>query len=161
MPGPVPGIHVFLHRQDAAHLADNIDANLQDSTLIVGVLDWITAELVRIYRNVSPEDAQTIVDELVTRRAPAIQNFRGFLKVLNPKLRAGDHILLLLYECGKVGASLAQLDAWVRPTMRANLKATLIRMVDSNDSAHFDGEKYFITRLGAKEVEVKKLHDPS
>jgi len=45
--------------------------------------------------------------------------------------------------------------------MRANLKRTLTILTDERDLAHFDGSKYFITRLGEMDVEKRRLIDPS
>src|SRR5881296_3677417 len=70
------------NKRDAAHLADGIDPNLQDATLVISVLDWVVAEFVRLYHSVSADEAQRIVEGLVTRCTPAIQDFSGFLKVL-------------------------------------------------------------------------------
>ena len=53
-------------KRDAAHLADGIDPNLQDATLVIGVLDWVLAEFVRLHHNVGPDEAQRMVDYLVT-----------------------------------------------------------------------------------------------
>src|SRR2546430_7144076 len=72
------------NNRDAAHLSDGIDPNVQDSTLVVSILDWVLAEFVRLFHDVSPDDARRIVEDLVTRSAPAIQDFAGYLKVLNP-----------------------------------------------------------------------------
>src|SRR5258705_23773 len=77
------------NKRDAAHLADGIDPNVQDATFVVSNLDWVLAEFVRLYRAV-----QRIIDELVVRRAPAVQNFAGFLKVLRPELQVGDRVIL-------------------------------------------------------------------
>jgi hypothetical protein len=90
---PCGGLRVVYdirNTRDAAHLADNIDPNLQDATLVVSVLDWILAEFVRLHHNVSPDEAQKLVEELVTRVAPVVQDFSGFLKLLNPNLGATD-----------------------------------------------------------------------
>src|SRR6266480_2084320 len=81
-------IYDIRNNRDAAHLADGIDPNLQDATLVVSVLDWVLAEFVRLYHTVSPDEAQAIVEDLVTRQTPAIQDFGGFLKVLKPELKA-------------------------------------------------------------------------
>ncbi len=37
-------VYDIRNNRDAAHLADGIDPNLQDATLIVAVLDWVLAE---------------------------------------------------------------------------------------------------------------------
>lgn len=152
-------VYDIRNKRDAAHLADGIDPNVQDATLVVGVLDWVLAEFIRLIHNVSPDEASRLVDSIVARKAPIVQEFDGFLKVLNPGLGASDFALVLLYHRGKVGASFEELKLWVRPKMRANLKRTLDGLVDVKDFAHLDGSKYKITRLGEQSVEQRKLLD--
>jgi hypothetical protein len=147
------------NKRDTAHLADNIDPNLQDSSLVIYSLDWVLAELVRLYHTVPANEAQNIVESLVTRRAPVVQDFAGFLKVLNPALLAGDYALVLLYQRGKNGATSAELSTWSKPKMRANLKATLNRLVNERAFVHFDGRLYFITESGMRDVEKRKLYE--
>ena len=73
---------------------------------MVGVLDWVLAELIRLHHNVPADEAQKIVEQLVERRAPVVEDFDGFLKVLKPDLARGDHCLVLLYQSGRTGARL-------------------------------------------------------
>jgi len=146
-------------KRDAAHLADGIDPNLQDATLVASVLDWVLAEFVRLYHGVDANEAQRIIDRLVARKAPAVEDFDGFLKVLKPSLQVRQYVLLLLYERGPDGANFEQLEMWVRPSMRKNLKRTLGQMVDDLAFVHEAGGIYFLTKLGVSEVETKRLHD--
>lgn len=152
-------VYDIRNKRDAAHLADNIDPNLQDSTLVISILDWVLAEFVRYYHTVPADEARRIVDSLVTRRAPVVQDFAGFLKVLNPSLQAGDYTMVLLYQRGKDGATLSELTAWAKPKMKPNLKATLGRLVDDRAFAHFDSGRYVITETGMREVEQRKLYE--
>jgi hypothetical protein len=151
-------VYDIRNKRDAAHLADNIDPNLQDSSLVVYTLDWVLAEFVRLHHTVPANEAQSIVESLVTRRAPVVQDFAGFLKILNPNLQAGEYALVLLYQRGKAGATLDELTAWSKPKMRSNFKTTLNRLVHDRAFAHFGGQKYFITESGMREVEKQKLY---
>ena len=65
-------VYDIRNKRDAAHLADGIDPNLQDATLVVSVLDWVTAEFVRIYHGVTADEAQSIIETLVTRQMPSV-----------------------------------------------------------------------------------------
>jgi hypothetical protein len=150
-------VYDIRNKRDAAHLADGIDPNLQDATLVVGALDWVVAELIRLYHNVPADQASKIVNGIVKRAAPIVQDFSGFLKVLNPNLSASDHCTVLLYQRGEDGATLDELKTWARPKMRANLKRTLNLLVDEKDIAHFDGLRYYITRRGEQYVELNGL----
>jgi hypothetical protein len=156
-------VYDIRNKRDAAHLSDGIDPNLQDATLVVGVVDWVLAEFIRLYHNVPADEASSIVDGLVKRAAPVVQDFGGFLKVLNPKLQVSDHCVVLLYQRGEKGATFDELQKWVRPKMRRNLKRTLDNLVDIKDYAHFDVDtgRYLITRRGEQFVEEKGLISPS
>jgi hypothetical protein len=153
-------VYDIRNKRDAAHLADGIDPNVQDATLVVSVIDWVLAEFLRMYHSVSPDEAHSMVDQIVTRVAPVIQDFSGFLKVLNPKLAASDHCLVLLYQRGTNGCTFEELLNWSRRLMRPNLKRTLRSLVEEKAFAHFDLNKYYITRTGQNEVESRKLLNP-
>ena len=146
-------VYDIRNKRDAAHLADGIDPNLQDATLVVSVIDWILAEFVRLYHNVSPNEAQGIVQSIVTRTIPAVEDFDGHLKVLNPKLKANEYCLLLLYHRDRQGATLEELGGWVQPKMRRNLRRTLGSLVHGKSYVHYDGKLYFITVPGRRVVE--------
>ncbi len=152
-------VYDIRNKRDAAHLGDGIDPNLQDATFVCAVLDWVLAEFVRLYHNVEPHEARAMVEELVTRAAPAVQDFDGFLKVLRPDLQASDYCLLLLYQREPEGATFADLHQWVRPEMRANLKRTLRGLEHDKALIHLDVMTvvYRITRLGQREVEEQGL----
>jgi hypothetical protein len=154
-------VYDIRNKRDAAHLADGIDPNLQDATLVISVIDWVLAEFIRLYHNVPANTASKLVDGIVKRVAPVVQDFNGFLKVLNPKLRVSDHCTVLLYQRGEDGATYDELNKWARPSMRANLQRALDTLVDKKDYVHSDGSRYFITRWGEQYVESKNLINPA
>lgn len=160
IPRVIRVVYDIRNGRDAAHLADDIDPNLQDATLVISNIDWTLAEFVRLYHpGVDGNEAQVIVNGLVVRQVPAVQDFAGFLKVLNPKLKASQYVLLLLYERGDSGAALKELAEWVKPSMTANLKTTVRRLVHDNALVHQDGERLYLTKRGISEVERLKLHE--
>jgi hypothetical protein len=157
IPRAIRMVYDIRNKRDAAHLSDDIDPNLQDASLVVSNLDWILAEFVRLYHKVSADEATKIIDTLVTRKVPAIENFNGFLKVLNPKLKVSGYILILLYERGSAGATFLELEKWVQPPMRSNLRRTLNTMV-SDALLHEEAGMFFLTKRGHQQVETRNLH---
>jgi hypothetical protein len=145
------------NNRDLAHLADGIDPNLQDATLVIGVIDWVLAEFVRLFHSVPPNEARVLVEDIVARAAPVAQDFEGDLKILNPDLSASDHLLVLLYQRGAAGAALEQLRGWARPTMRKNILRTLSALEHDRAFIHCNGEKYRITATGQLDVEKRGL----
>lgn len=154
-------IYDIRNNRDAAHLADGIDPNLQDATLVATTADWVLAEFVRLHHNVPPNRAQEMVDDLVQRRAPVIEEFGNFLKLLNPTLRAGEQCLVLLYQRGSDGAEFADLESWVSPSARSNLRRTVDRLVHGKAFVHEAEGRLMITGAGRSEVETKHLLDRS
>ena len=102
-----------------------------------------------------------MVEQIVTRTVPVIQDFNGFLKVLKPNLAVGDHCLVILYQLGNRGCTFDEMERWVRPKMRANLGRTLRGLGEVKDLIHFDGSRYIITQLGQREVAARHLVDPT
>jgi hypothetical protein len=142
-----------------AHLADGIDPNLQDASLVVASLDWVLAEFVRLYHSVTPNEARNMVENIVTRIAPAVEDFDGFLKVLRTDLGASDFMLLLLYQRGPQGAMFADLESWARPKMRSNLRRTLTSLEHEKAYVRGKTDTFQITRSGQQYVEANRLLD--
>jgi hypothetical protein len=152
-------VYDIRNKRDAAHLADGIDPNIQDATFVAATLDWILAEFVRLYHRVSADEAQRIINDLVARRVPAVQEFDGFPKILRPDLQASDRVLLLLFERGPKRATYEELSNWVHPKMRKNLRRTLCQLEHDRAHVHSTGDIFQITNIGIQEVERRKLHD--
>jgi hypothetical protein len=155
-------VYDIRNKRDAAHLADGIDPNLQDATLVASTIDWVLAEFVRLYHGKSADEAQATIESLVTRKVPTVEDFGGVLKVLKPDLPDADHVLLLLYQRGASGALFTELRDWVRQSMRPLLADTLKDLVDKLALVHESTEdrrrRYRLTKLGIAEVENKRLH---
>ncbi|ACU38565.1 hypothetical protein [Actinosynnema mirum] len=160
LPRALRVIYDIRNSRDVAHLGDGIDPSLQDSTLVVAVLDWTLAEFVRLSAEVSADVAQRMVDALVTRELPVVQVFDGQPKVLRPDLRAGDHLLVLLYHAGTEGVRFAELQQWVPEAMRTNLRRT-VKSLESKALAHCAGDTVLITFAGQKRVEADRLMEPA
>lgn len=151
-------IYDVRNKRDVAHLGDGIDPNQQDATMVVRNMEWVLAELVRLYHNLSATAAHGVIVELVSKDVPLIQVFDGFPRVLK-QLRSSDHFLVLLYWRGVGGATLAELSAWARPPMRANIRRTL-NGLDEKNLLHATVDKYVLTHLGERDVEQRKLLEP-
>jgi hypothetical protein len=151
-------IYDVRNKLDTAHLTDGIDPNMQDATLVVHNMEWILAELVRIYHTVTADEAHALIRDLVSKEVPMIQVFDGFPRLLDD-LPASDHCLVLLYWRGSEGAPLADLSKWVKPKMRANLRRTLSAL-DAKNLVHCSDGTYFLTFKGEKSVETRGLVAP-
>jgi hypothetical protein len=153
-------IYDIRNKRDAAHLGDGIDPNLQDATLVIGNMDWVVAELVRLYHGVSADQAQEIIEDLVTKEVPAVQEIEG-QPVILADLKARDQSLLMLYRAGAGGASLDELAGDLRVVRKDHLKDRLQKLDDDKLILRHPGNgRYYITDKGIREVETRKLAQP-
>lgn len=141
-------------KRDAVHLADGIDPNFQDSTFVSASADWVMAELVRLYHGVQPQEAQRIVDALVEKKCPLLQEFDDVLKTLVPSWGPAERIKAVLYHRGEQGATSEELASSLKPNQRPNIQRTLDRLEYDTDEVHQQDGLYFITRRGALDIEA-------
>jgi hypothetical protein len=161
IPRALKTIYGIRNKRDAAHLADGIDPNLQDATLIVGNMDWVLAEFVRIYHQVSADDAQQIIENLVSKEVPAVQEIHGQPVILSD-LAPRDQALLLLYRAGSAGASIEELMSWLRAGHKGNMRKRLAPLDEGKRVLlHPKDGRYYITHKGIRDVEKRQLAKPA
>ncbi|MDO8538278.1 MAG: hypothetical protein Q7S21_05315 [archaeon] len=159
IPRTIMLLYYIRSKRDVVHLADGIDPNLQDSSFVANNADWVMAEIIRLYNDVSPNEAHRIIDTLISRKLPIVQDFDGFLKTLNPRLKVSERILVLLYQKVEAGSSEDELSSWLKPDHRPNLKRTLRDMEYEKDLIVYLNNDYKITKRGIKLVEDLHLLD--
>jgi hypothetical protein len=153
-------IYDIRNKRNAAHITDGIDPNLQDATLVTSNMDWVMAELVRLNHGVSANEAQAIIEDLVTKEVPAVQEING-QPVINKKLQPRDQAMLMLYRAGAAGASLDELAGWLRAARKDHL-LTRLKALDKDKLVlwHPKDHRFYITIPGVRYVEEKKLAQP-
>lgn len=96
IPRVVNGIYNVRNKRGVGHVGGDVSPNQADATLVATSCDWILAELVRIHYTIPLAEAQKIVDALVQRRLPIVFEIGGRKRVLNPKLKFNQKVLLVL-----------------------------------------------------------------
>ena len=86
------------NNRGVGHVGGDVDANHMDATLVLHMSQWIMAELVRLFHNVSVGEATAVVEALVDRTVPALWEVDDVTRVLDPAVTLADGTLLLLYS---------------------------------------------------------------
>ena len=162
IPRALFSIYAVRNKRDAAHLNDGIDANLQDATYVVAVLDWVLAEFVRIYHNVPASTAQAIIDNLTTREVPVVEEIDG-QPVLSKAMGVSDQILVFLYRAGRdCGLEIAELERQMRYPDRSNLRRAA-KNLDKKGLVlcHPESGRVHITSSGLADVQQRRLLVPA
>lgn len=155
-------VYGIRNSRDVAHLGDGIDPNMQDATLVVGVLDWMMAEFVRMYHTVTADEAHAAITDLVTRQVLVIEEIDG-QPVCAKDLSVSDRVLVFLYRAGRdSGLEIAELQRQMRHNDRSNLTAAVKRLDGKGQVLlHPQSKRAHITGKGMLDVENRKLLQPA
>lgn len=98
IPKILNALYDIRNKRGVGHVGGDVDPNLMDALFVVSCADWIMAELVRLFHNISIADAQSIVEALVSKKVSVVWEVAGKKRVLNTKLKYPDRTLLLLFD---------------------------------------------------------------
>lgn len=152
-------VYTLRNKRGIGHVGGDVDANRLDSQVIATASDWIICELIRIFHNLSLEEAQDLVDSVSTRQIPDIWEVAGRKRVLRDDLDFKDKTLLLLYSSNDQGALVEDLFLWTKYSNPHVFKRAVLAPLDKKCLVDFDSETDFVTisPLGIKRVEDKIL----
>lgn len=96
IPRMLPALYEIRNNRGVGHVGGDVDPNEMDATAVLSMSSWILAELVRVFHNLSANEAQSTVNALVERRIPLVWSQDGIRRVLDPSLSLKDTVLILL-----------------------------------------------------------------
>ncbi|WP_254513741.1 hypothetical protein [Anatilimnocola floriformis] len=99
IPRLLPALYEIRNNRNVGHVGGDVDSNHMDATAVLSNASWIMGELIRVLHNLAIADAQQVVDQLVERRIPIVWQSVDMKRVLNPKLKLQDQVLLLIASC--------------------------------------------------------------
>lgn len=118
------------------------------------------AEIIRLVYNCPLVEAQNLVDAIVEREVPILQEFDGNIKVLKPELTAGEKILAILYARSADGATTTELIEWLSPIKVPTFWSAIRRLEQKKAYIYRSGNECKITKAGIKYVESERLFQP-
>lgn len=130
------------------HLS-KVKPNHIDARVLTAQADWILAELFRLAAAHDFAHAQRVIDGLVERQIPFIEQINGEWKLLKTTLNTDDAILVVLYHDEEVAqAELVTILKRSQPTI-----SNTVKRLDEEGFVHKSGKALFITSSGRKRVE--------
>ena len=124
IPRMLPGLYEMRNNRGVGHVGGDVDPNFMDSTVVVAMVKWIVAELVRVFHDVSVAEAQTAVNSLAEITVPLVWTEGDVKRVLDTSLKLKQKILILVGSTpSKTGR--ADLDRWIEEENKAYLLKTL------------------------------------
>ena len=98
IPRMLVALYEIRNNRNVGHVGGDVDPSEQDATVVLSMAQWIMAEFVRVFHDVTLEEAARVVESLVERRLPLVWRVHGKIRVLDPGLSSRDQALVLLYS---------------------------------------------------------------
>jgi hypothetical protein len=134
----LPILYEVRNNRGVGHIGGDVDPNFMDASVVYSMASWIMAELVRVFHNVSTEQAQHIVDASVERVIPLVWESGDQKRVLNQKLNAKDSVMVLLYSTSDKIISVQDLFNWVEYKNTTNFKKVILQSLHIERYIEFD-----------------------
>jgi len=147
-------IYGFRNNRNVGHVGVII-VNEMDATFVLNAANWIMAELVRLETHKSPDDSYKLIQKLIERKVPLIEEIDNKLKILNPKLPIKDKILAVCYQLYPERVSTGDLMRHTEydTSRRARFTKYLQNLSKQKALIDFDGSSAVLTMKGIKYVE--------
>lgn len=129
-----------------------------DAVCVLQMSKWIVSELIRVFHNVSTEEAADVVETLSSREIPLIWQADDCIRVLDNSLSMLDKTLVLLYR-EPSGIDEKNLITSVEHSNPSVYRRDILRKAHKQRLLEYSAEtkKAIISPLGAKHVESKIL----
>ena len=153
IPRVLYSLYTFRSKRGGAHVKE-INPNHIDATYVVSACDWVMAELIRLYHTGNDEEIKGIINSLVEKKLPIIEEFGEDLKILDPALSVFNKILIILYEKHPYYVSEENLKKWIK-TKTASHITTVLSQLDNKGLIYRKEKECKITKKGIAYVEEK------
>jgi hypothetical protein len=119
------------------------------------VLIMFQSELVRLFHNVHVDEAARVVEALADRTLPIVWSVGGKLRVLDPRMRAKERTLVLLYN-STTPVPEADLVRWVEHSNAAVFRRDVLKVAHREKLLEYDvvERTVEISPLGIQYVET-------
>jgi hypothetical protein len=158
IPRVLMGLYDLRNRRGVGHVGGDVSANHMDATYVLHAAQWIMAELVRLFHNISVDDATAVVDALVDRTVPVMWQVGDVTRILDTRLSLADGTLLILYSRVQ-GVHETDLARSLEQSNLANYRRVLVKL-HKDRAIEYDRARNpvaVISPLGVKDVEERLL----
>lgn len=139
IPRMLIALYEIRNNRGVGHVGGDVDPNHMDAKVILETAKWIMSELVRVFHNLSTDEATAVVEVLVERTVPVVWTVRKRKRVLRTDLSMKDETLLLLYA-GNGPVKDRDLFEWVEHSNAAAFRRDVLRRTHDERLIEYDEE---------------------
>jgi len=152
-------LYTIRNKRAVGHVGGDVDPNHMDALFVVTASDWILAELVRIFHNISISEAQNMIEGIISRKIPLIWDIEGKKRVLQKDMSYKDKVLVLLYSENPNSILDRALFEWTKHSNFSCFCRDVLKSLHSEILVEYDKgtNKVHLSPTGIKRVEKKIL----
>jgi hypothetical protein len=157
IPRVIAALYQIRNNRGVGHVGGDVDANYMDATFVLHSVQWVMAELVRIFHQTDVKTATDTVTVLVDRTIPMVWEVGDVRRLLDNSLSLADSTLLLAYS-SPAGVSDKQLANDLEQGRLANYRRVLARLHADRMIEHTKATGWVvISPVGIQQVESRLL----
>jgi len=146
-------IYGLRNKRGGAHNT-SFDPLKMDCAMLVAVASWVMEELTRHYLVNDENAAKALIESLLVKDIPLVEEIEGDRLILRPGLSARVQLEILLYREYPKRHPFKDLTRWIHEHSVENIRVTL-RTMKQKKLAHETVEGWTLTEAGLREAETE------
>ena len=134
------------NNRDIGHIGSDVDPNHMDAELLIRIVKWLVAELVRVFGKLSTDKARDIIEAVTERSFHVVWTDGTTRRVLKAEMKTENKILVLLFACGGK-ANIEDLAQWTEYKNKSRFKSDIVPSIHRKAQVHFDESTGDVTLL--------------
>ena len=157
IPRLLPSLYEVRNNRNVGHVGGEVDPSYMDSSFVISNVNWVVAELIRVFHDLKPEEAQSLVDKIIDLKTPLIWVSDNVKRLLDPSLNLQESSLMLLHSESRP-ITFETLMKWLDYENESYLRKKLRELHDER-KIEFDESNNSIIILPPGKTEVENLID--
>jgi len=137
IPRMLVALYEIRNNRGVGHIGGDVDPNHMDAVCVLAMSKWVMGELIRVFHDVSTEDASAAVDALVDRTLPVVWKVGDNLRVLDASMSMRDKALVLLYH-NRRAVDESDLVRWVEHSNASVFRRDVLRRAHKSKLVEHD-----------------------
>jgi hypothetical protein len=137
IPRMLMALYEIRNNRGVGHVGGDVDPNHMDATCVLAMSKWVMGELVRVFHNVTTDQATAAIDALVERTLPLVWKVGANYRVLSASMSMRNRVLTLLYH-SQGPVSEAEVYRWVEHSNASNFRRDIIRPAHREKLLEYD-----------------------
>lgn len=158
IPRMLVALYEIRNNRGVGHVGGEVNPNFMDAICVLHTAKWIMCELIRVFHNLSTEEAARVIDVLSDRELTLIWKINGVSRILDNSLSMTDKTLALLYGSTE-GVHENDLTSFVEHSNKSIYRRDVLRRLHKKRLIEYDSisRTSVISPLGVRHVEEKIL----